>query len=282
MQFQKIQNKLCIRLIPMVLLTFFSLPTVMATSGDTLYIKKKKKKLKPSKADYFRIIIPDSLSTRFVVNDYHLSGELFMTGVFKTKKIKKKDGEFKWYYKSGKLEKIENYSDNLLNGVTSRYSKDGAIDYKGVYQNGVRSDEWFYYFENGNTSAKIRYTNGEISSEDYWNADASLVLDKEKANFEPKYLGGGIEEFKTNLYKLTNYPEHLIMQGVQGEVKVTFTIDSRGKLKDYKISKSAHPDLDKEVLIAMEKLSEVNWIPGKRYNRHCSFKYVVPMKFWLE
>ena len=88
----------------------------------------------------------------------------------------------------------------------------------------------------------------------------SLLLDP--VILKPTFDGGDIDDFAKWVYDHLNYPEEAKINGVQGRVKVSFTISEEGKLTKVKIVESLHPLLDQEavrvIIYAPDK-----WTPGR-------------------
>jgi len=119
-----------------------------------------------------------------------------LTGFFKDGE---KDGEWKYYYYTGDLEKISNYKDGLLEGkyeyfydsgqlnVKGKYKvnkKDsiwewftnkGTLDMKGDFLKDLQHGEWTYWYPTGEKSYVAYFKNGLKSDEwTYWYKDGSV------------------------------------------------------------------------------------------------------------
>src|SRR5215216_4795769 len=62
----------------------------------------------------------------------------------------KKQGEWKTFYRNGKLARIENYYNDTLNGKFFSYAPDGMLRSKGTHKMGVIVDSFYLYLANGN------------------------------------------------------------------------------------------------------------------------------------
>ncbi|MDE7135858.1 MAG: energy transducer TonB, partial [Muribaculaceae bacterium] len=80
----------------------------------------------------------------------------------------------------------------------------------------------------------------------------------------PTFPGGEIELMNT-IKKIVKYPQKAIKDSIEGRVVVQFLIDKIGEIKKVKIVRSAHPVLDREVVLAICSLPKFN--PGKIYNK---------------
>jgi antitoxin component YwqK of YwqJK toxin-antitoxin module len=140
--------------------------------------------------------------------EYHVTGEFKGKGLFlndkrigewifyypnsKIEQVGKYDkkgraqGEWKWFYDSGNILRIENYIDNLRNGPMLEYTEDGKIITKGEYLDDLKEGLWLYetieYKEIG------KYVNDKPDS--LWK---SYYMPKEKLKFEGKFMNGDQE-----------------------------------------------------------------------------------------
>jgi TonB family protein len=67
--------------------------------------------------------------------------------------------------------------------------------------------------------------------------------------------------------------------GIQGTVVLSFSVQKDGSLADIKVVKSAHPDLDKEAIRAIEKSKK--WLPEKSFNQTFNVRFTFPVIFRL-
>lgn len=63
------------------------------------------------------------------------------------------------------------------------------------------------------------------------------------------------------VYVYLKYPQYAIDNGIQGKVLVDFVIDARGKVKDVRVLKGAHPSLDAEAVKVVE--ASPDWRPAR-------------------
>lgn len=91
-----------------------------------------------------------------------------ITQHYSNKKIKlycpmingKVTGERKRYYENGNLKSIDNFKDNLKNGICTNYYPTNKIKSTTIYKNGMKNGEVIGYYENGNIFFKFNYING--------------------------------------------------------------------------------------------------------------------------
>lgn len=240
---------------------------------------------------------------KWAVIDRFKDGQVQMTGVYKSKKLKKKNGLFTYFYPNGQKKTQKNFlKDKMVGASTSWYEsgnieqkgsydrkgnktgdwkfwyENGNIDSEGGYQKDERVNSWKWYFENGQLSADESYTDGELVDFQFWNEDGSRVEGEVEALQMPEYVGG-MDRLGMYLQENVNYPEMARLSNVQGKVHVNFIVDKNGAVTESKIIKSRHPLLDQEALRVVKEMP--NWIPGKQHNRPIRVAYNLPVVFSL-
>lgn len=77
----------------------------------------------------------------------------------------------------------------------------------------------------------------------------------------PSFRGGTVDKFKKWVQDRISYPDELADQGIEGKVFVIFVVEKDGSVKDTKILRGIHPQLDK---IAVDIInSSPGWTPGR-------------------
>jgi antitoxin component YwqK of YwqJK toxin-antitoxin module len=69
-------------------------------------------------------------------------------------------GVWKEWDENGKLIKLQNFTDNELNGVQLEYHENGKIKVEEFYKNGLRDSLLTVYHSNGQIKARTEYQNG--------------------------------------------------------------------------------------------------------------------------
>ena len=87
---------------------------LFAQEPDTIWFDKGWKKTNKHNGYYYRIQKFNTSNNTFVVEDYHPTGEIQMTGSYFSMNPEIKDGTFIWYYKNGKKHREFVYSMNSL------------------------------------------------------------------------------------------------------------------------------------------------------------------------
>ncbi len=132
-------------------------------------------------------------------------------------------------------------------------------------------------------SAALRKNNSMFSVEKSNDKSANTINKEEKvlhtADRMPQYSGGYAGLTKAIEEKIV-YPQSARNQGIQGIVLVGFVVNKIGEVKDVKILKKVHPDLDKEALRVVKALPH-RWIPGNHKGKRVSVFYSVQVVFNL-
>ncbi|MFN3916217.1 MAG: toxin-antitoxin system YwqK family antitoxin [Flavobacteriales bacterium] len=73
-----------------------------------------------------------------------------------------KNGQWKQYYKNGKILAIGTYRDDNFEGKVTYYYSSGTVDEEGAYKNAVKNGYWKKYDEDGKLLGKVYYLNGKV------------------------------------------------------------------------------------------------------------------------
>jgi antitoxin component YwqK of YwqJK toxin-antitoxin module len=72
----------------------------------------------------------------------------------------KKNGEFKTYFKNGKLEMLGQIKQNLNQGKWTYYYPSGQIESEGTFKDDLPDGTWKWFYENGNLKEEGVYIKG--------------------------------------------------------------------------------------------------------------------------
>jgi TonB family protein len=90
---------------------------------------------------------------------------------------------------------------------------------------------------------------------------------------------GGRKAFKQYLETNLRYPEQALKNNVEGKVTVQFTVESNGKLSDFKVLKGLGYGCDEEVIRLIQQGPA--WSPSKRSTEPIRDKVKVRLRFSL-
>ena len=94
----------------------------------------------------------------------------------------------------------------------------------------------------------------------------------------PEFPGG--EQALREFIRLTvKYPRDAVKDNIQGNVYVTFTVNSDGTVGNAKIARGVHPLLDNEAIRVVNQLPL--WKPGKQRGVAVNVAYTIPVQFVL-
>ena len=172
---------------------------------------------------------------------------------------------------------VKTFAYGLPNGIEKNWHRTGEKFCVRNMKDGKFDGDAEYFFPNGQMSAKILYSEGEIKNESYWNEDGSPMTNLKEANRRAEYPGK--DKFSEFVARSLIYPTHLRNMGIQGRVVLSFSVQKDGSLADITVVKSAHPDLDKEAIRVVEKSKK--WLPEKAFNQTFNVRYVFPVIFRL-
>lgn len=80
---------------------------------DTVWLNKMQKECYKDTATYYRVIKIDK-TLNYLVNDYYLTGELYMKGTLTSLKPEAREGNFHWYYKGGQKKRMYTYENRII------------------------------------------------------------------------------------------------------------------------------------------------------------------------
>ncbi|MDD4373357.1 MAG: TonB family protein [Bacteroidales bacterium] len=92
----------------------------------------------------------------------------------------------------------------------------------------------------------------------------------------PEFIGG-FEALKKYIATHALYTERARKEKVQGKVYVNFTVDKSGAIRDPKVLKGIHPDLDSVSLSLVSSMP--NWNPAKQRGKPVSCQYNLAVSF---
>lgn len=71
-----------------------------------------------------------------------------------------KHGEFKTYFKNGKIEMIGQIEENLNQGEWKYFYKSGQLESEGNFSNDLPDGEWKWFYEDGNIKEQGTFVKG--------------------------------------------------------------------------------------------------------------------------
>jgi len=270
---------------------------------DTVFYDKNWQQSDPENAGYYRIVSSDTSGKfQYLVKDYYISGQLQMTGTYKSispdyktgifkywyengqQKLicsyvnNKLDGEYLEYYNNGKPKNKKFYKNGLLNGTEKSWSSKGFLAKVVEYKDGVKHGKFMTYYDNGQLIRKDIYRNNRFVKGNCYTREG-----KDTSYFDyfimPKFKGG-LEGFKRFVLDGIKYPEVARQNKEEGQVYLKFTIDKEGNLIKAEIIKEDKEYFNEEVMRVL-KLSP-KWIPGRKDGKLINVTITIPISFKIQ
>jgi len=223
------------------ILTLLFAQQVIAQKPDTIWYNNKWEKTTQVSDRHYSRVIKNLAKNSFLVRDFYETGAKQMEGIFTALDPDIKNGEFSYWYRSGKKQMDATYENNKQIKVC-QYNEVGDI-----------TNEWERI-----TSIKIK--DGKPVTE-------YLVIER-----TPKFPGG-----KEALHKFIKENMLYGQDGIKGQVVVRFEVNENGKVSNPVIIKSLSPEHDREVLAMMKKMPK--WEPGKQDGKYIIVTQTLPIAF---
>ena len=109
--------------------------------------------------------------------------------------------------------------------------------------------------------------------------DTTKVIPFATVEVKPTFNGGAATEFSKWVNENLKYPQTAKDAGIQGRVTLQFTVYPDGSVRDTKVLRGAHPDLDAEALRVVS--ASPNWTPGYVKGEPVKVTYTFPVIFKL-
>lgn len=173
---------------------------------------------------------------------------------------------------------------SIKHGDYSKFTVNGAKFIKGHYTNGVKDSIWEVYNHKYELVEKFDFTKNELLHINLDDQEKNLkfkVINSTDSILDrvPIYLGG-IYLFKPQLAKNIIYPQYAIENGAMGIVNVTFTLDKKAQISNYRVDNKLGFGLDQEAIRALKLVSN-NWIPGMIKGQNVDVEITYPITFIL-
>jgi TonB family protein len=175
--------------------------------------------------------------------------------------------QWDYYYTWGTLVKSTRYADHdgtTQDGRFCRYNSSGDIDSTGIFDHGKKNGSFFKFktYPNDSIAAIWRHDYEEdslIKSVNLLAENQSYHRSDSANEKEPEYPGGKTQ-WEQYVLKTLRYPDRAQTKGIQGQVRIYFSIDKDGNIADPYILKSLEYSLDQEALRII--LQSGKWSPA--------------------
>lgn len=188
--------------------------------------------------------------------------------------------QLKRYTSSGKLENEKNYIDFKNRIYNTKTWKNDTLFH--VSYNFDKKSKDTTYWPNGKIESTYENDNFiNISKKECFNEMGQFEECKNLKYEEklPEFPGGEKELFKF-LNSEIKYPKSCKKKGIEGKVIVSFILNNQGKVEDFLILKSVHPDIDNEAIRVLKKMPI--WTPGMQNGKAVDVLFNIPIKFYFQ
>ncbi len=142
-----------------ILILIFVSPELKSQDTATMYFDDQWQQCDKEHSSYYRKYFKTD-SNNYFARDYYNSGQLQMTGTYKTKEMKVKHGHFVFYYSNGQKKGEGNYIDDKREGKWTFWWENGHKRSEGEFSDGKRNGKWVFWHENGQKKSEGEYLNG--------------------------------------------------------------------------------------------------------------------------
>jgi TonB family protein len=131
-------------------------------------------------------------------------------------------------------------------------------------------------FSRGNMLNSGEYTNSSSNKNENGNHSANTYVIREELPGYP----GGTDALLKYIQGSLQYPEGAKKEGIQGQVLVTYIINTRGEVINPKILRGVSPDIDREALRITESIK--GWVPAMQNGLPVSMVVTMPIEFRIK
>lgn len=296
----------------------FFLTHFQSFSQTKTYYTKDNQKTQKDSAYYYRLEnFNEAGRVNGQVQEFYMDSTLKMMGHYFNGK---KDGDFIYYYPSGKMKEMASYKIDVPVGKLKNWYPNGkkqvefliekekqyilnAWDTTGrqIVSEGT-GDYVEYDYENKFIREKGKLLNlNKVGTWQAWFDNNRLFYSEEYENGvlvkgvfydlddksyeytiieEQPIPDGGLKGFYQYISQTLVYPKVAKRNGIEGRVFVQFYVSENGKLTDVKVIKGLGGGCDEEAIRLIKEAPA--WIPGKQRGKIVKVKISLPIEFKLK
>lgn len=173
-------------------------------------------------AVFYRKAFEDSNKV-WTAHDYFISNKIQMTGTFRSKKLKSRQGNFVYYYENGNISAKGRYLKNKREGIWTYWYENGEKSSKGEFLDSKKEGIWTYWSDKGQKKSEGKYVDDKADGIwNYWHesgekkAQGKFLNDNKDSVWNYWYTNGQLncKEIynKGSLLLATGYYENGSMQ----------------------------------------------------------------------
>lgn len=252
-------------------------------SQDTIHFDRQWKITEKQNAQFYRVYTFNSNKKTGFSKDYFITGELKMVKSVNFVIIKGEinaiaNGLCTTFYKNGNKESEVNLSNNKNMGLKTYWQQNGNLLLTENYFFDTLIDERIYYYPNKKVHRKEFFEKGlkvKFFAFDENGNELPLIQDR----IMPEFLKGGMKGLEKFISETIEYPEFALKNKIEGQVIVSFVIDTTGKAIEIEIIESTNSIFNEESKRIIKKMP--NWSSGKIDNKPANIKFTFPINFKL-
>lgn len=198
-----------------------------------------------------------------------------------------RQGPYAAYSLYSKLPYCEgSYTNNLKDSLWRYYSFNHKICTAGYYKDGKRVGTWVAYDVKGDREVEYDYSTNQLLfyQKSEKKPDQVIISGQDTLKTDPDrpalYIDG-----TGNLSRIIGtsmrYPLKAKENNIQGKVLIAFTVDTLGKVSNYRVKHGIGGGCDEEALRAV-KLMDGDWLPAMLAGKPVTVECTMPLSFTLE
>ncbi len=257
-------------------------------------------------ATYYQIMVQEKDNPDHVhFTEYYISGNVHITGSYRSYKKQIKEGLWVAYYETGEKKSETTYRTDQQGEIYFSWYKNGNPQEKYTLLHYYEIDTSKIWYENGQLTCAIPFVvNGESSQI----ANDTIISFAEDGKIKRKTVYSAGKEIRNTCYDSTGtqircttpfikraeykggqqamnyyltrnmrYPSSAIQNGIQGRVVVSFVIDTEGKIQQAMVQEGLSLDTDAEALRIITQMPA--WKPAYRYGKAVPQQFSLPISF---
>lgn len=270
---------------------------------DTMYFNNSWEQSTKEEARYYRIINMDlSGDFMFHVTDYYLSGQVQMTGTYRSIRPDDREGTFTWFYANGQKQQECQYKNNQFHGLFQEWYENGQNKTRQNFNENIPDGPWKTWRQDGTPQLDAQYSkgekhgffithyaNGQIARKDLYDQGKFIegqcfTPDGQPTEYFPYVtlpsFNGGPAELRKFIQKELNYPKKAEKEGREATILILFTVDEKGQIQNPRIIHGDAADFNEEALRIVSAFPD--WIPGEIDRIPAPLQMTVQIDFSLE
>ena len=276
------------------------------------YSKQLERRENITRSGYHYVVTQTTDSKNYIRVFYPETEQIVSHEQYETEDCISRSGYAKYWYENGNMLSEGYYKNNERVGQWKLYNhEDGSLSSSGIYKSGKKNGVWTS-FENGNTSAIHTYKedskegpfieynpDGSISNQGAYQGDIIFSQNKMSSDDleienEPIYRNRTCDQLSTykeraecaekvmleKIYATLRYPLAARDHGIQGQVILQLTINTKGYIEDIEVITGICDELKNESIRAVNTLK--NWNPATKNGEPVESKIILPINFKIE